>query len=160
MTRRTIVTTLALLLTLAAAPAFAQSVRLAGRLNGGEEAPNKVLTGAVGVVSCRVDLGRRFVTCEGSVFNLPGGVTAGHIHVGSIGVAGPVVCNATLPIGASNDFDFTIFCDATNISLRSAQGINSIDDFLQTLVGEGAYVNIHTSANPAGEIRGQLLLEK
>jgi CHRD domain len=32
-----------------------------------------------------------------------------------------------------------------------------MSDLIQAIVGGGAYVNIHTSANPAGEIRGQLV---
>ena len=41
--------------------------------------------------------------------------------------------------------------------VRAAQGINTIDDAIQALTGGNCYVNIHTSNNPAGEIRGQLI---
>jgi hypothetical protein len=32
-----------------------------------------------------------------------------------------------------------------------------MQDLIQAIVGGGAYVNIHTSQFPAGEIRGQLV---
>ena len=32
-----------------------------------------------------------------------------------------------------------------------------MQDAIQAIVGGNAYVNIHTSANPGGEIRGQLV---
>jgi hypothetical protein len=40
---------------------------------------------------------------------------------------------------------------------RPEIGINTMSDLIQAIVGGGAYVNIHTSQYPAGEIRGQLV---
>jgi hypothetical protein len=42
---------------------------------------------------------------------------------------------------------------------RPAAGILNIDDAIQAIVGGNAYVNIHTTANPGGEIRGQLTIK-
>jgi hypothetical protein len=39
---------------------------------------------------------------------------------------------------------------------RPEIGINTLADALQSIVAGNAYVNIHTSQYPAGEIRGQL----
>lgn len=67
-------------------------------------------------------------------------ITASHIHIGDAGVAGPVICPLTGPeftnpvIGTCN---FTV--DQTN-----------------ALVNGGLYLNVHTMANPGGEIRDQL----
>jgi hypothetical protein len=71
------------------------------------------------------------------------------------------VCNATIPRNISNDFSFTIGpCNsAGNITLRPDQGIRSFEDFLQAVLGENTYVNVHTVVNPGGEVRGQLLLK-
>jgi hypothetical protein len=41
-------------------------------------------------------------------------------------------------------------------SARPDQGIRSVDDFIQAMVGGQVYVNIHSAVNPGGEIRGQL----
>ena len=35
----------------------------------------------------------------------------------------------------------------------------SFEDFLQAVLGENTYVNVHTVVNPGGEIRGQLVLK-
>ena len=155
--------TLLLLLTISATPAStqAQVIRLTAKLHGGNETPAKVVTGAFGSADCTVDLGKGGeINCTGSVFNLPSGATVGHIHVGAADVGGPTVCNANVPPNISNDFGFTIGpCVASSITLRPDQGIRSFEDFVQAVVGENAYVNIHTVVNPGGEIRGQLLLK-
>ena len=162
MTKRAILAACAaLLFTLAASPASAQIVRMTAKLSGGNETPAKIVTGAFGNAECTVDLGKGGeINCTGSVFNLPSGVTVGHIHVGAVDVSGPTVCNATLTPNVSNDFGFTIGpCTAATIILRAEQGIRSFDDFVQAVLGENSYVNIHSAVNPGGEIRGQLLLK-
>jgi CHRD domain len=162
MTKRAILAACtALLFTLAASPASAQIVRLTAKLNGGNETPAKILTGAFGNAECTVDLGKGGeINCTGSVFNLPSGATVGHIHVGAVDVSGPTVCNANLAANISNDFNFTIGpCTAATITLRAEQGIRSFEDFVQAVLGENSYVNIHSVVNPGGEIRGPLLLK-
>ncbi len=143
---------------LLAAPVSAQQVQMEAILNGGNEAPNKVTSGALGTAECAVNISARTISCTGTAFNLPSGVTQGHIHVGADGVAGPVVCNAVVPVNASNDFNFSISCDESNIVLRPEIGIRSFEDFLQAVLGGNSYVNIHSAVNPGGEIRGQLRL--
>ena len=41
--------------------------------------------------------------------------------------------------------------------MRAPQGINSCEDFEQALLLNNTYVNVHSTANPGGEIRGQLI---
>ena len=147
------------LVLLSATTASAQGVQMVAKLSGGNEAPNKVLTGAFGNAACAVDLSKNTINCTGTVFNLPSGVTVGHIHVGANDLAGPTVCNAVVPVTASNDFNFTINCDPSVITLRPDQGIRSWDDFVQAVLGENTYVNIHSQVNGGGEIRGTLLLK-
>ena len=154
--------TLLLLLTVSSTPALtqAQTIRLSAKLSGGNETPAKVVTGSFGSADCTVDRSKGDeINCTGSVFNLPSGWTVGHIHVGAVDVGGPTVCNANVTANLSNDFSFTIGpCNATTITLRPDQGIRSYEDFVQAVVGENTYVNIHTIVNPGGEIRGQLLV--
>ena len=66
--------------------------------------------------------------------------TAGHIHKGAVGVPGPVVFGFTSPASPVS---------YTSVALDATQEAD--------LVGHLYYVNIHTSAFPGGEIRGQLL---
>jgi len=143
-------------LTLTAVPVFAQQIRLSAALSGGNEIP-KVTTGSFGSAECTVDLGTGIISCTGEVFNMPSGVLFGHIHVGSDGVVGPIVCNGTMTPNLSNEFGFTVFCNSSNILLREGIGIRSFEDFVQAVLGENSYINIHSAVNPGGEIRGQLL---
>jgi Domain of unknown function (DUF4331)/CHRD domain len=75
------------------------------------------------------------LTCTHDVAN----PTAGHVHLAPPGVAGPIICpfpgNAASPI--------QVVCPLT-------------PDLLAALQQGNTYVNIHTAANPPGEIRGQL----
>lgn len=77
---------------------------------------------------------------------LSGAPTAAHIHIGDVGVAGvPIVdLGAFIPV-IGPGFGVYVGGDALP-ALHSA-----------ALLGEDTYINIHTSLNPAGEIRGQLL---
>ncbi|MCS7197472.1 MAG: CHRD domain-containing protein [Candidatus Bipolaricaulota bacterium] len=82
---------------------------------------------------------------------LSGGATAIHFHNGAPGVAGPVVqtiCGAPAPalLGA---------CPA-GISGVLTGTWTVPAPLVPTLLAGGLYVNIHTAANPPGEIRGQI----
>jgi len=142
---------------LTAVPASAQNVTLRATLTGAQETPAPgVNTGAFGNATVVVNMRTRTVTWSVDVFNLPSGVTAGHIHVGAVGTPGPTVINFTVPTGASNDFNITGSAVDTTFTLRPDQGIRSADDMFQALLGGNTYVNVHSAVNGGGEIRGQL----
>lgn len=147
------------LLALSAAGASAQSLLLTATLTGAGESTqttNGINTGAFGSAIVLVDLAARTVRYEVNVFNLPSGVTASHIHVGATQTAGPVVVNFAPPANASNDFSFCGTVADTAFVLRTDQGIRSADDMFQAIFGGNSYVNVHSTINPGGEIRGQL----
>ncbi|MBT8399881.1 MAG: CHRD domain-containing protein, partial [Rhodothermia bacterium] len=82
-----------------------------------------------------------------TVTDLTGPITGAHIHSGATGTDGPVVHPFT------EEFDG-----------NSASGIWGFDDeggltpeLLTALLNGELYLNIHTTANPAGELRGQIL---
>lgn len=138
-------------------PASGQTFTLTATLSGASETPAPGLnTGAFGSATVVVNLTARTVAWIVDVFNLPSGVTAAHIHIGAAGTPGPTVVNFTVPSTASNDFRFTGIATDTQINLRPDQGIRSADDLFQAIIGGNTYVNVHSAANPGGEIRGQL----
>lgn len=144
---------------LLATPAVAQTVTLRANLNGGEETPAAINTGAVGTVEVSVDPVNREVAVTLNVFNMPTPTTAGHIHIGSRGTPGPTVLNFPASLnGRTGDFTMTFRLGDTPgvFTARPALGINTIDDALQSIVGGNAYVNVHSTQFPGGEIRGQL----
>ena len=141
---------------LTAASAQAQ-VQLNATLSGGAEAPNKVNTGALGTAVVSIDTTNKEITVSVQVFNLPTGATGGHIHVGAEDTAGPVIFNLEPTAGTTGDFTLNARLSSGNLVVRATQGINTIDDAIQALSGGNCYVNIHTTTNPGGEIRGQLI---
>jgi hypothetical protein len=71
---------------------------------------------------------------------LSGRATAAHVHRGTPGRAGPVM------IG---------LCGPCRSGARGTAKVGART--VRALLARGAYVNVHTAKNPAGEIRGQVL---
>ena len=156
MTRvRTTAAALALVLIMSGA-AHAQTVRFTASLSGANESPG-VATGAFGTADITWNGSTKTLSWIIDVYNLPSGTTNAHFHVGGPGVAGPTVVNIAFPPQISNDYRLTGSATAANLLPRDAQGIRSWEDLEQSLFGEQLYVNIHSAANPPGEIRGQVV---
>lgn len=88
-------------------------------------------------------------------------VTQAHIHIAPAGANGPVVAflyppapPAQLIPGRSAGVLQTGTITAANLVGPLAG--TTLDDLLDAIRSGNAYVNVHTSANPAGEIRGQI----
>ena len=119
-------------------------------LNGAQERPNPVTSAGYGVGFVSVDRDQtnaRFAAVWGG---LSGPATAGHFHTGSASQSGPVLFslgsffdNATAPTSLAGYWksDNAVPFDVS----RSLQFRN-----------ENIYLNLHTAANPGGEIRGQV----
>lgn len=136
--------------------AQAQTVTLTANLHGGNENPG-VVTGSAGTATVTWNTTTKAGTYRVDVFNMPVATTQSHIHAGAQGVNGPVVINFAVPAGGiSNDYGLTGTFGCTDVVARAAQGINSCEDFEQALLLGNTYVNVHSTANPGGEIRGQL----
>lgn len=89
------------------------------------------------------------------------GVIAAHIHVGGPTVAGPIVVllfEQAAPGTGPLDDDILVEGAFDADSIRAVQGNPAISlDSLVVLMGNNnTYVNVHTVANPGGEIRGQV----
>ena len=147
---------------ISATPSAAQVVNMTATLTGAEETTATpgvlgLLTGAVGTATVSVDATNEEVAVQLNLFNFATGTSAGHIHVGPRGVAGPVVLNFPIPSGRTGDLPLSFRLGVAAFVARPEIGINTMSDLIQAIVGGGAYVNIHTSQYPAGEIRGQLV---
>ena len=82
-------------------------------------------------------------------------VVAAHIHCASEGINGPV--GVTLFSGGPTSDSGTLAQDtASEPDAGNDCGWDSLDDVLSAIEAGGAYVNVHTLANPPGEIRGQI----
>jgi hypothetical protein len=145
----------AAVLLLTTAAASAQTVRLAGIMSGANENPG-VVTGATGTCEVFVNSAQGTVNYRVEVFNLPSGATGGHFHVGGRGVNGPIVIDLAPPANISNDFTLAGAATESMLRARAEQGIRTWEDFIQALVGEQMYINVHSTANTGGETRCQL----
>jgi hypothetical protein len=137
----------------------AQTLTYTATLSGSNEAPPVAATGAGGFATITLNLTAQTLSWVVDVYNLPSGVTAGHIHAGGVGVAGPVVVNFVVPTNASNDFRISGSAGPSDVVARQPQGVNTWEDLVQALATGHAYVNVHSQVNPGGEIRGQLVLK-
>lgn len=80
------------------------------------------------------------------------GVTAAHLHLGATGVGGgPILFNLSL-VPFTNPLTVTL----TAADFIMAGGLTSFADAVNALLSGLLYVNVHTGANPGGEIRGQV----
>ena len=92
------------------------------------------------------------------------GVTQSHIHCGTPGVNGPVVVFLFGFVGegvAPNGILAQGTIEAADVIARGESdacpgGVSDLDDVIEKLRTGGAYVNVHTLANPPGEIRGHV----
>ncbi|MBK8563313.1 MAG: DUF4394 domain-containing protein [Saprospiraceae bacterium] len=87
---------------------------------------------------------------SGAFNGLESNATAAHIHIGRAGQSGGVAFGLTYELEADQ---------RSGVFQAAANNFTLTDDQVQTLVNRGFYVNIHSSVNGGGEIRGQLLLE-
>nr|WP_315217662.1 CHRD domain-containing protein [uncultured Duganella sp.] len=106
-------------------------------LTGEQEAPKVIATAANAKATLSLDRATR--TISGSI-TVDGLVpTLAHIHTGEAGVAGPV----TFPMTIAGN---TATLVPTQLTVEQ----------LATLDAGGFYFNVHSAANPGGEIRGQI----
>jgi CHRD domain len=103
---------------------------------GGTSAVNPTGSGSV-----TLDPVTKVLTGSFTTMNVVG--TLAHIHDGDVGVAGGIVVGLTQSPPGS-----TTWVVPANTVLIDAQ--------IARLRAGGYYVNVHTTLNPAGEIRGQL----
>lgn len=148
-----------LVLATLSAPALAET-RIA-TLNGFEETP-AISTAGVGHFRATISSDETTITYELTYSGLEGGaVSAAHIHLGQVGVAGGV--SAFLCGGgnkpacpASGSVAGTIV--AADIIGPAGQGIASgeLAEAIRAMRFGKTYVNVHTATYSGGEIRGQI----
>lgn len=87
---------------------------------------------------------------------LTGRATMAHLHNAADGANGPVVVNLTDNIRGGRNVRATI--NAHDIVGPLAESADPFLSLLNEMAAGNIYVNIHTDANPGGELRGQLRL--
>jgi CHRD domain len=128
-----------------AAPALGQGRPFSSALTGAAEVPGPGDPDASGTAFITLNQGQGEVCFDLSWAGIDGTVTAAHIHVGTAGVAGPVV--VTLFTGALAGTDSASGC-VSGVSEELIKAIRQDPN--------NYYVNIHSDVFPAGAVRGQL----
>ena len=125
------------LLTVAMGAGVASAQQVKVTLSGDQEVPAVKTAGAgSGAISVAADK-----SVSGSVTTTGVAGTMAHIHEAAAGKNGPVV----IPLSKSGDSTWSVPAGA---KLTDAQ--------LSSFKAGNLYVNVHSAANPGGEVRGQL----
>jgi hypothetical protein len=143
--------TLALLLCTAAfittysQPAFTSNLLFVAKLEGDQEVP-PLTTTAVGEASFALNATHDTLCINVTVKGLSGPIASVQIYQGPIGGIGTSVVDLTSSIVGTR---ISTYITAPQLSPQ----------FIAAMMGNQYYLNVHTSANPGGEIRGQIGLE-
>jgi CHRD domain len=113
---------------------------LSAALTGAAEVPGPGDPDGSGSAFITVNPGQGEICFELTVSNIAP-ATASHIHVGPVGVAGPVVVGLTPPTSGSSSGCVSVDRDLAKAILKNP---------------EEYYVNVHNEPFPAGAVRGQL----
>ena len=115
---------------------------LAATLSGAAEVPGPADPDGSGRARVWVNYGHHRVCWSITVANITLPAIAAHIHVGAVGVAGPVVVSLSAP-GANG---------------KSSGCVSVTRSLAKNLIQHPSryYVNVHTTDFPAGAVRGQL----
>ena len=129
-----------------------------------------ILSPGTGTLDLKLDVNSQTLTFTLKFQNLSAPVTQAHIHFGKVHTPGGVMvffCSnlATAPAGTqpcpANGGTVTGTLTAANVQAITGQNVPA-GDFAaveEALLSDTAYANVHTTAFPAGEIRGQLTRE-
>ncbi len=120
-----------------------QIYNLSGTLSPDSEVP-PVISPATGSISGTYNQSTGMVTFDIDFSGLLTDASAAHLHSGATGVNGGIIITLTPPMATSG-----------NIGGTFPLPMGDETDFL----AGNTYINIHTSTNPGGEIRGQVIAQ-
>ena len=138
------------------APALvgAQTAQYSASLTGGSEVPANAST-ATGTFTATLNEAAQTLSWSLTVPAITN-ATMAHIHAGAAGANGGIIVTLFMPAapaGSVNAFGTAGPADLGGSFAGNWPG------FVAALKSSGLYVNVHTSANPGGEIRGQLSVQ-
>ena len=120
-------------------PALAETMNMKADLTGASEVP-AVTTPGKGSVTVTYDTATKKLSWKGTVSGLTGDVTAAHFH-------GP----------AEPGKNAGVLVPTPGVKIGEFEGSATLtDEQAKALTAGQTYFNIHTAANPQGEVRGQV----
>ena len=134
---------------------FAAEKRFHAKLTGHDEVPS-VTTKATGEAKFKLSSDGKELSYELHVKNIEN-ASAAHIHQGMKGKSGPPVANLFTGPKKEGKFDGELSKGTlTDKDLSGNLMGKSLEDLVKLIKSGDAYVNVHTDANPEGEIRAQI----
>lgn len=125
---------------LTSSSAFAETMSFKADLKGSSEVPATTSRGT-GDVTATYDTTGKKLSWKGTVTGLTGNATAAHFH-------GP----------AEPGKNAGVMVPAPGVTTGPFEGsANLTDDQAKALMAGQTYFNVHTAANPNGEVRGQVV---
>ena len=125
---------------LAASPAFAETMSFKADLKGASEVP-PVTTPGTGALTATYDTATKKLSWKGNVSGLTANATAAHFH-------GP----------AEPGKNAGVMVPAAGVTAGAFEGTATLtDEQARALMAGNTYFNVHTPANPGGEVRGQVV---
>ena len=119
-----------------------------GPLSGAQEVP-AVATSATGQGTAVISADGSTITYLVTYSGLSGTLNAAHFHTGAAGVAGGVI----LPLAAGpSPMSGTL----TAADFKASGSVTTFAEAVAAIRAGTTYFNLHTAANPGGEIRGQI----
>jgi len=138
-------------------PAMADSLVFTAQLTGDQEVP-PVMSTTSGNMKLRANSRHTQLTFDLKVTDgtaILGGPGA-HIHCAPSGENGPVVVFLAGGVPVGFDGGLRVWGTISDDKIINAACGGTIVELMQAFVTGNAYVNVHSSANPGGEIRGQI----
>lgn len=141
----------------------AATQNFAALLTGDEEVP-PVATDAFGAAAFHFARGSDQLAFRLSVRSIDN-VLMAHIHLAAPGVNGPVVLwlypDAPPPVLIPGEFNGVLASRVvTSANLVGPLAGMTLADLMNEMANGNAYVNVHTSQFPGGEIRGQIFMDR
>jgi hypothetical protein len=135
--------------------AFAQQQHFTAKLSGANEVP-PITSKSSGIATFELNPTGTQMKYILNATNLDK-VIAAHIHMGKSTDNGPIVVNLFIPSKATGKVDGTLVRSSINsTSLIGLLKGKLMTDLIKSIDGGQAYVNVHTTQNPPGEVRGQI----
>lgn len=125
-------------------------------LSGAAERPTPVTTTATGSATITIDDATSTIAYSVTVSGLLSPNMA-HIHVGGVNDAGPIALSLLATAPAAGTFT-GVLTTGTGTAAQIVGG-ETFATLAAKIRAGTAYINVHTVANPNGEIRGQLVAQ-
>jgi len=129
-------------------------------LTGTEEVP-AVPTNGSGEATFQISEDETSITYQLSAEDMTSNILQAHIHLGRKGVNGPIVAFLfdARPTGVPGDeLEVEGVIRAANL-IGPLQG-HPFSELIAAIRSGNAYANVHTTVNPGGEVRGQIVSDE